>query len=104
MNQEQQIIKFLKNSYPRDTRKQVVKSILFEESQNNTLKDKYNIINQIFSYVLQELSWNMSKNSHEWDVKPLNIMKSVFPNIETTKWYKEQIIVTNSYVELVQGN
>ena len=104
MNQEQQIIKFLKDSYPRDTRKQVVKSMLFEESQNNTSKDKYNIINQIFSYVLKGSNWDMSKNSHEWDAKPLDIMKSAFPKIETTKWYKEQIIVTNSPVDLVQGN
>ena len=104
MNQKQQIIKFLKDSYPRDTRKQLVKSILFEESKNNISKEKYNIINQIFSYVLQESSWDISKNSHEWDARPLDIMKNTFPKIETTKWYNEQIIVTNSPVELVQSN
>ena len=97
----EKIITFLKDSYPRDTRKQVVKSILQEEKSNDDSKDKYKIINQIFTYVLQETSWNMSSNSHEWDSTPLDIMKEVFPKLENTKWYKEQIIVTNEAVKLV---
>jgi len=29
-------------------------------------------------------------------------MKNAFPKIETTKWYKEQIVVRNSSVELIK--
>jgi len=103
MNKQEQIIQFLKESYPRDTRKQLIKSILFEEKSKNVSKDIYKILNQIFSYVLKESSWDMAKNSKDWDASPLQIMEEVFPKIKTTKWYKEQIILTNNSIELIQN-
>ena len=88
----------LKLAYNRDVRKQIVKSIIREEKSN--LMPNYQIINQIFSYVLSEYNWNLSLNSKEWDSVPLDIMREVFPKIENTKWYKQQIIVAKGNIEV----
>jgi len=66
MNQEA-IIKFLKASYPRDVRKGLVKSILSVEKNNDKelIQQQYNLINQIFSYVLKECHWSMPSSSVE---------------------------------------
>ena len=88
----------LKLAYNRDVRKQIVKSIIREEKSN--LMPNYQIINQIFSYVLSEYNWNLSLNSKEWDLVPLDIMREVFPKIENTKWYKQQIIVAKGNIEV----
>jgi len=93
-----EIIETLKNSYPRDMRKQVVKTLLSEEK--STEIPNYKIINQIFSYVLSELGWNMAKNTQEWDNTPLCIMEESFPKIEKTKWYKEQILTAKKSIDL----
>jgi len=84
----------LRLAYNRDIRKQIVKSIIREEKNN--LMPNYQIINQIFSYVLSEHNWNLSLNGKEWDSVPLDIMKDVFPKIENTKWYKQQVLVAKS--------
>jgi len=88
----------LKIAYSRDVRKQIVKSIIREEKSNKV--PDYQIINQIFSYVLSEHNWKLSLNSKEWDSIPLDIMKEVFPKIENTKWYKQQLLVAKSNIKL----
>ena len=96
---EQQIIYALKEQYTRDLRKQVVKAILKAEKSNDKedLKSSCNIINQIFSYIISQLDWNMSKESDAWDDTPLKILTEVFPKIETTKWFKDlQLHATKS--------
>ncbi len=93
-----EIAEKLKLAYNRDVRKQIVKSIIREEKSN--LMPNYQIINQIFSYVLSEYNWNLSLNSKEWDSVPLDIMREVFPKIENTKWYKQQIIVAKGNIEV----
>ena len=93
-----EIVDKLKIAYNRDTRKQIVKSIIREEKSN--IVPNYQIINQIFSYVLSEHDWNLSLNSKEWDSVPLDIMKDVFPKIENTKWYKQQILVLKGNINL----
>jgi len=95
---KQKIIETLKNSYNREIRKQVVKSMLTNEKVNN-LPD-YKIINQIFSYVLSELGWNMAKDTSQWDTIPLDIMREIFPKIETTQWYKEKILTTKKNIDV----
>ena len=97
MNQEI-IIQTLKDQYPRDIRKQLVKNILNEEKSE---KPTYNIINQIFSYVLKECNWNMPTNSQEWDNTPLKIMIVVFPKLKSTKWYQEQSTMTQQGINLI---
>jgi len=99
MNQEI-IIQTLKEQYPRDLRKQVVKSLLSDEKEK---VQNYNIINQIFSYVLKESNWSMPSNSKEWDSTPLDIMSAVFPKIETTKWHKEQHMMTQQGIDVIVG-
>lgn len=103
MNKEQ-IIEFLKQQYPRDVRKQLVKSILSNEKENNKdeLQSQYMILGQIFSYVLKECNWNMPTTSEELDATPLEIMIEVFPKIDTTKWFENQLLMTKQNVNLVQ--
>jgi len=92
------IIQTLKESYNRDLRKQVVKTLLVNEKESDT--PDYKIINQIFSYVLKELDWKIADNTKEWDNTPLDIMEAVFPKLESTKWFKEQILTAKKMIEM----
>lgn len=89
---KEEIISTLKENYNRDLRKQVVKSLLLNEKDDNkeSVESSYKVINQIFAYVISELKWKIPDNSNSWDDTPLQIMSEVFPKIETTKWFKEQ--------------
>ncbi|TET87398.1 MAG: hypothetical protein E3J96_05595 [Sulfurovum sp.] len=104
MNREE-IITTLKAQYSRDLRKQLVKTILTnEKDQDKTaVKQQYNLMNQIFSYVLKECNWSMSQNSENWDNAPLEIMAEVFPKLATTQWYKEQDIAVKKNIDVVIG-
>ena len=93
-----EIIQTLKDNYNRDLRKQVVKTILADENEKD--KPDYKIINQIFSYVLKELNWKMADNNKEWDNTPLDIMEEVFPKLESTKWFEEQILTAKKMIEM----
>jgi len=93
-----EIIQTLKDNYNRDLRKQVVKTILADENEKD--KPDYKIINQIFSYVLKELNWKMADNTKEWDNTPLDIMEEVFPKLESTKWFEEQILTAKKMIEM----
>ena len=95
---KQEIIETLKNSYPKDIRKQLVKTILKEEKENALAN--YKLINQIFSYVLSELGWDMAKSTKDWDSTPLDIMEESFPKIKTTQWYKEQIVTAKQAIDV----
>lgn len=89
---QQKIIDALKEQYPRDLRKQVVKAILRDEKSGDKegLQSSYNIINQIFTYIISELSWTISQNTNSWDDTPLKIICEVFPKLESTQWFKDQ--------------
>ena len=104
MNQET-IIETLKAHYSQDVRKQLIKSILIHEKYEDqeATEQQYKIINQIFSYVLEQSGWRMGENSKEWDSRPLEIMEEVFPQIETTLWYNDQNILATKKVEIVVG-
>ena len=103
--QKEITINELKAQYPRDLRKQLVKTILSnEKDQDETaLKQSYNLMNQIFSYVLKECNWSMSKNSESWDNSPLEIMAAVFPKLATTRWYKEQGLTAKKNIDVEMG-
>jgi len=100
---EEEIIETLKSHYPREIRKQLIKTLLQHEKndEKEKLAQQYKIINQIFSYVLKESNWKMGKNSNTWDNKPLAIMYQVFPQISTTKWYEEQNISASHKVDIM---
>jgi ABC-type dipeptide/oligopeptide/nickel transport system ATPase component len=97
-----EIISTLKSHYNRDLRKEVVRSILQDEKESSL--PNYTIINQIFSYVLQELNWDIAKSSNNWDETPLQIMCEVFPKIESTNWYKEQQFISKQEIEVVRND
>jgi hypothetical protein len=101
MNQ-QEIIQILKSHYPREVRKQLVKTI--QEEERSKTKVNYTTLNQIFSYVLKELHWDISKSSQEWNQTPLHIMKEVFPHLVDTKWYTDQILFTKQNINLQHNN
>jgi len=98
----EEIISALKEQYSRDLRKQVVKSILGHEksSDKEAIKSSYKIVNQIFSYVIDSLGWNISAGTNTWDTSPLKIMSEVFPKIQTTKWYKDQELRVSKPIEV----
>lgn len=95
-----EIIETLKTHYNRDLRKGVVKTLL--KSEKETEKPDYQLINQIFSYVLKELGWSMTENTKEWDNTPLDIMQEAFPHIESTKWYDEQILTAKKMIAVLR--
>ena len=95
-----EIIETLKTHYNRDLRKGVVKTLLKDEKASD--KPNYQLINQIFSYVLKELGWDIAENTKEWDNTPLDIMEDVFPRIESTKWYEEQILTAKKMIEVLR--
>ena len=95
---KEKITQTLKDNYSRDLRKQVVKTILANESEKD--KTDYTIIDQIFSYVLKELEWKMPDNPREWDYTPLDIMEEVFPKLESTKWFNIQILTAKKLIEM----
>ena len=101
MNKEE-IIKILKDTYSREVRKGLVRSILEKEKTENELEiqQQYTLMNQIFSYVLQQTGWKMGENSSTWDASPLKIMQDVFPKLSTSKWYSEQLLNTKQNVEV----
>lgn len=101
----QKIVNAIKNQYTRDLRKQVVKTMLKNEKDydENELEDSYKNINQIFSYVINELSWSISQSNNTWDDTPLKIIGEVFPKIQTTKWFKNQQLSITQSIN-VKGN
>ena len=96
--EKQEIIQTLKESYSREIRKKLVKSIQADEEDNDI--PNYKVINQIFSYVLSQLGWQMAQSTSQWDKTPLIIMKETFPSIETTKWYKDQLLTAKEDIEV----
>ena len=101
MNKEE-IIQTLKDTYSREVRKGLVRTLLEKEKTENELEiqQQYKLMNQIFSYVLQQSGWKMGENSSNWDASPLNIMQDVFPKLSTSKWYSEQLLNTKQNVEV----
>ena len=93
-----ELIQTLKDTYHRDLRKQVVKTLLAEDKKTDTVS--YKRMNQIFSYVLSELGWDMSKNTNTWDSLPLDIMVESFPKLNKTSWYKAQILTTKKSIDI----
>ncbi len=100
--QNEQIIEILKDNYSRDTRKQLVKSLIRnEKNQDQELLDScYKIVDQIFSYVISELGWTFSSDSNSWDDTPLKIMLEAFPNIDKTKWFEDKLLQVKGSVGL----
>lgn len=98
----EEIIKILKDTYSREVRKGLVRTILDKEKIEDELeiKNQYKLINQIFSYVLQQYGWEMGEESSKWDSKPLEIMIEVFPKLNKSKWYKEQLLTTNRRIKV----
>jgi len=102
----EETITILKEQYDRSTRKQLVKSMLAHEKEKPVASESqaFHFINQIFSYVLKNSNWNITLNSSDWDTKPLEIMKEVFPQIETTAWYKDKNLAIDKDIDVVVGN
>ena len=99
----EEIIELLKKQYPRELRKQLIKTILIDEKDSNEEDTKaMKMINQIFSFVLSQMSWKMADNSTKWDSTPLHVMSEVFPKIETTKWHKQRELQIDKSID-VQG-
>ena len=101
--EKEKILEDIRAHYPRDLRKQLIKTILMQEKEKNiaALKESYGLIDQIFSYVLKACDWSMADNSKEWDHTPLEIMDEAFPKLSETKWYKDQLLFAKHAIDVV---
>ncbi len=99
---KEEIITTLKEHYPKEIREELVRSILEQEKDITELEKKevYKTINQIFSFVLQQAGWEITENSQSWNEMPLEIMKETFPKLNTTQWYKEQILTAKHSIDV----
>ena len=97
---KEEIIETLKTQYSRDIRKQLVKSLLEAEKNEDTLK-QYTLMNQVFSYVLAQLGWDMPTGTEDWDPTPLEVMHEVFPKIMASKWYQEQQLLAKQHIDVM---
>jgi len=102
MNQDE-IIATLKSHYSRDLRKQLVKSLLKAERSGDRMEidRQYKVINQIFSYVLQESGWKIGVDSKQWNTQPIKIMLEVFPKLGESQWYKEEELAVDQSIDVV---
>jgi len=100
MSQEE-IIEVLLSQYNSDIRKQLVESLLVAEKNEDTERT-YTLMNQIFSYTLSQLGWSIANNAENWDPTPLKVISSVFPNIITTQWYKEQALHSKKNIDILR--
>ncbi|MFT7878961.1 MAG: hypothetical protein ABXS91_01090 [Sulfurimonas sp.] len=98
----EEIIESIKEQYNRDLRKQLVKSLLIHEKNKDqeALRSAYQIMNQIFSYVLNKLGWTITDNASKWDSSPLDILCEAFPKIETTQWFAQQQLNVQKSIEV----
>ena len=94
-----EIIKILKAQYSRDIRKQLVNSLL-EAEKNKETQTQYKLMNQIFSYVLAQLGWNIPSDTEAWDPTPLEVLYEVFPKIMASQWYQEQQLMAKQHIDL----
>lgn len=99
---EKELISVLKAQYTKDIRKRLVAS-LRDAEQAGDADQQTKLMNQIFSYVLAQLGWTMASNVKEWDDRPLEVMKEVFPKINKTKWYKEQKLLAEKSIDVEMG-
>ena len=97
---KEEIIETLKTQYTRDIRKQLIKSLLEAEKNEDTLK-QYTLMNQVLSYVLAQLGWEMPTGTEDWDPTPLEVMHEVFPKIMATKWYQEQQLLAKQHINIM---
>jgi len=97
---KQEIIETLKSQYSRDIRKQLIKSLLEAEKEEETVT-QYTLMNQIFSYVLAQLDWSMPRGTEDWDPTPLEVMHEVFPKIMASKWYQDQQLMAKQHIDVM---
>lgn len=99
---QEEIVTTLKEHYPRETRKLLVKSLIEQEDTMTEIEKEnvYKTINQIFSFVLDQSGWEMGQNSKGWNDMPLKVMIETFPKLSTTKWYEEQLLTTNQAIDI----
>jgi hypothetical protein len=98
----QDIVTTLKEHYSRDLRKGIVKSMLkYEKTSDEESKEaSYKVINQIFSYVISQLNWNLAESTSSWNDLPLLVISETFPKIDTTKWFKERQLQVSKSIDL----
>ncbi|MDD3592672.1 MAG: hypothetical protein PHO65_08525 [Sulfurovum sp.] len=98
----EEIIESIKSQYNKDLRKQLVESLLeYEQKQDPAaLRYGYQIMNQIYSYILNKLGWASADNASKWDNSPLDIMSTVFPKLEDTQWFIQQQLHLNKSIAL----
>lgn len=96
---KEEIVETLKAQYNKEIRKQLVYSLNETETEGETGKS-YRLMNQIFSYILAQMGWTMASSTKEWDTRPLEVMQEVFPKIKKTKWFKDQVLLSQKSIDV----
>jgi|GEM_PF-673738 len=101
----QAIIDAIKAKYDRNTRKDLIKNIQkFEKAQTHqALQGGYQILHQIFAYILKELNWDISDRSLAWNKDPIEILESSFPQIENTQWFAGLVMSIQAHMDGKEG-
>ena len=104
MNNEA-IIDAIKAKYDRNTRKDLIKNIQkFEKAKNHqALQGGYQILHQIFGYILKELAWDINDRSLAWNQEPLVILQSSLPQIEQTQWFAGLLMSIQAHIDGKEG-
>ncbi|MBN2824331.1 MAG: hypothetical protein JXQ76_03325 [Campylobacterales bacterium] len=101
----QEIVDAIKAQYDRNTRKELIKTIQkLEKSKDYTkLQGGYQILHQIFSYILKELSWDINDRTLAWNQDPLEILTQSLPQIEQTQWFTGLAMTIQAHIDGKEG-
>lgn len=99
------IIDTIKAKYDRNTRKDLIKNIQkFEKAKDyQNLQGGYQILHQLFAYILKELKWDIKDRSLEWDKAPIEILEASLPQIEQTQWYAGLRMSIQAHIDGKEG-
>jgi len=101
----QEIIDAIKAKYDRNIRKGLIKNVLaLEEAKDYAnLQGGYQILHQLFSYILKELHWDINDRSLAWNKAPIDILHETLPQIEKTQWYAGLRISIQAHIDGKEG-
>jgi len=102
---QQEIVDAIKTKYDRNTRKDLIKNIQkFEKAKNyEALQGGYQILQQLFAYILKELKWDISDRNLAWNEAPLEILTQSFPQIEQTQWFAGLTMSIQAHMDGKEG-
>ncbi len=99
------IIDAIKAKYDRNQRKELIKTIQkLEKSKDYAkLQGGYQLLHQIFAYILRELGWELHDRTLAWNKDPLEILTQSLPQIEETQWFMGLAMSIQAHIDGKEG-